>query len=171
MGGRGESVDYTEWKQTAINPLSIQLDDENPRIAAEGLSQEEIRLLLLEHEDVAKLAHKISQTRGVFPHDLLVIGSAGKKQVVFEGNRRIAALQMLLNPKLIPNSYADKLPRADAELRGRLASVPAVVAPDRQSADRLIAQIHALRLGRHGHRWQSIVTPIPAMRRDRPSAI
>jgi len=136
-------MDFSDWQQTAVNPLAVQLDDENPRIAAKGLDQAEIRELLLEHEGVADLAHKIIKAGGLFPHDLLIVGTLAERLTVLEGNRRIAALQMLLDPSLIPDAFRDKVPRADGDLRQRLQAVPAVLAPDRGAADHVIARIHA----------------------------
>lgn len=136
-------MDLSDWQQTTVNPLSILLDDENPRIEAVGMSQPAIRELLLEHEDVAKLAHQIVQVGGLFPHDLLIVTIVNDQLTVLEGNRRIAALQMLLDPTLIPKEYSDKVPRIDDATKGALENVAAVIAPDRRSADPLIAQIHA----------------------------
>lgn len=136
-------MDFVDWEQTTVNPLSVLLDDENPRIEAVGMTQPEIRQLLLEHEDVAKLAHKIARDGGLFPHDLLIVGFIEDQLTVLEGNRRIAALQMLLDPTLIPKNFSDKVPRIDDERKAQLEAVAAVVAPDRRSADHLIAQIHA----------------------------
>jgi hypothetical protein len=136
-------MNFADWPQAPVNPLTIQLDDENPRIAGSGLTQAEIRELLLEHEDVAKLSHSIVKNEGLYPHDLVIICSINGNKIVLEGNRRVAALQMLLNPNLIPDAYKDKMPRAEKPLQDRLRSIQAVTAPDRPSADHLIAQIHA----------------------------
>ncbi len=134
---------FSDWSRAEIDPLAIQLDDQNPRLAASGLSQEAIRELLLKHEDVAKLAHSIAKNDGLYPHDLLIISDIGGVSTVLEGNRRIAALQMLINPNLIPAAFKDKVPRLEETARKALRKIETVVAPDRKSADHLIAQIHA----------------------------
>jgi hypothetical protein len=107
------------------------------------MSQDDIRLMLLEHEDVMRLAHSIVRSDGVFPHDLLIVGDIDGSLTVLEGNRRVAAMQMLLDPSLIPEPFTSRFPRATDELREQLGSIEAVVAPDRHAADHLIAQIHA----------------------------
>lgn len=136
-------MDFSKWEQVTVNPLSVLLDDENPRLEAGGMDQKAIRELLLEHENVAELAHDIVRTGGLFPHDLLIVTTIDDQLRVLEGNRRIAALQTLLDPTLIPKEYSDKIPRINDTLKGELEAVPAVVAPDRKSADHVIAQIHA----------------------------
>ncbi|WP_422385509.1 hypothetical protein [Oceanicaulis alexandrii] len=134
---------YSEWPVEPVSPLIVLLDDENPRINAQGKDQSEIRELLLQAEQVTDLARSIASAGGLFPHDIIIVVEEAAGYRVLEGNRRIASLQLLLNRKLLPTKYEKSFPVADNELKKELSDIRVVVSPDRASADIIIAQIHA----------------------------
>ena len=65
---------------------------------------------------------------GYFEHEpLFVEKAAANKFVVIEGNRRLAAVQLLLDPDLRRRIKATDLPNIDADARKGLKTIPAIV--------------------------------------------
>ena len=111
-------------KNKTLRVGRLHLDPRNTRIPPAHRSEDERALIheLVEHEDVAKLAASISE-KGLFPNErLVVIPAKGRSFTVLEGNRRLAAIKLLLNPELAqkPSQVAPfrKLART-ADLLGR----------------------------------------------------
>jgi hypothetical protein len=101
----------TQWKTDSFDPKKLVLDRQNPRIEVpEGASQEQIRLKLLELEDVLDLARGIERNKGLFYGERIIVTEEEGKHVVLEGNRRVTACQMLLSPSLIPADFKTRFP-------------------------------------------------------------
>ncbi|WP_052121861.1 ParB N-terminal domain-containing protein [Gallibacterium anatis] len=78
----------------------LYLDSKNPRhIPIEN--QKEIIAFLIENEKIKPLAKDIAEKGLINPLDLVGITEENKKKIVLEGNRRICALKLLLNPLLV----------------------------------------------------------------------
>ena len=137
--------DFTQWSQRMASVVSLKLDAKNPRLPDTGreLEPREIVAQLLEHEDVLSLAQAIAE-QGFFPSEIL-IGVTTKEgtNVVIEGNRRLAALKLLISPELAPDNQQKRFQllkqRVDAK---RLREVPVVFAPSREAAAPLIMARH-----------------------------
>lgn len=137
---------------------SLLLDHKNARIPAERRSKDQRHLLyeLLQTEDVKGLAGSIARV-GLFPNELLVVMPADGdgRYVVLEGNRRLAAIKLLLNPDLAPTpslaTHFRKLAEK-ADLRN-LSQLNVVVVPDRLAAAPIIASLHTRESKR---RWSSL---------------
>ncbi len=86
-----------------LSPLNILLDPENPRLSPDeqGGTQPQLLAILLKRFKLVELGRSIASS-GFIPFDPLVGLQDGKKVTVLEGNRRVAALQLLLDPKLAP---------------------------------------------------------------------
>jgi len=135
------------------------LDTRNPRIeVADGASQDEIRLKLLDHEEVLELAREIDKHQGLFHGERIITVQEAGYQVVLEGNRRIAACQMLLNPALVPAPYRIRFPKATSETIENLRRIAADVAPSREVAEPILTK-------RHTERGAKPWTPVAKMRR------
>jgi hypothetical protein len=148
-----------EWKTLDLDPRKIILDVRNPRIeVAEGATQDEIRLKLLKLEDVLELARSIVRSDGLFHGERIITVVENGKHVVLEGNRRVAACQMLLNPALVPEEFTARFPDAPAELRPELRKVSADVSPDRLTAEPILTK-------RHTERGAKPWSPVAKMRR------
>lgn len=135
---------------------NLQLDPLNSRIPPERRSNNQRQLLhaLLEHEDVKGLASSISKL-GLFPSDRLIVEATGRQYTVLEGNRRLAAIKLLLNPELAPTDTSVKYFRrlaSKANLQ-QLGKVDVSVFPDRISAAPIIAALHT---GSAKKRWTSL---------------
>ena len=132
-----------KWEEIELNPLKIMLDAQNPRIEVAGnADQEEIRLKLLAHEDVVKLAIGIVEFGGLMPGERIIVCKENRKYVVVEGNRRTCACQLLLNPELVPDKFKKKFPIASQELKDAIVAIKADVAPDRDTAEPTITKRH-----------------------------
>ena len=132
-----------KWEETELNPLKIMLDAQNPRIEVAGdATQDEIRLKLLAHEDVVKLANGIVEFGGLMPGERIIVCKENRKHVVVEGNRRTCACQLLLKPELVPEKFKKKFPIASQELKYAISVIKADVAPDRDTAEPTITKRH-----------------------------
>lgn len=137
--------DYSTWPEKKLQPASLLLDPENPRIppSRKPFSQREIIAELVAHDKVYDLAREIAHG-GFDPVESLIgFDEDDGRTIILEGNRRLAALKLLRDPKLAP---AD-----DASRFERLASLPTaavpsrirvLLAPSREAAASLILRKH-----------------------------
>src|SRR5438067_11467451 len=88
---------------------TINLDAYNPRLAAneEGRSQPELLRIMAERFKLEELADSIIAS-GYRPFDPLIGATEEGRVVVLEGNRRIAAIKLLLNPEGAPISLRSR---------------------------------------------------------------
>lgn len=135
---------------------SLLLDAKNTRIPPDRRSENQRALLheLVEHEDVRGLAASIAKL-SLFPNERLVVMPTGRRFVVLEGNRRLAAIRLLLNPELAETSTQVRSFRALSATASlsELASVDVAVVPDRLVAAPIIAALHTREAKR---RWSSV---------------
>lgn len=148
-----------DWTEESFDPKKLQLDTQNPRIEVDpGTTQDEIRLKLLELEDVLDLARGIEKNEGLFYGERIICVAEGNKFVVLEGNRRVAACQMLLNPALVPASYKTRFPKVSAATKARIKAIPADVSPTRAAAEPILTK-------RHTEQGAKPWSPVAKMRR------
>jgi hypothetical protein len=137
--------DYTAWVEKQVAVTSLQLDPENPRIppTESPLAQAQILTELVKHDNIVPLAEDIVQ-QGYYPLESL-IGLEGDdgKTYILEGNRRLAALKLIINPQLAPQDAQKKIKTiaANATL-GLIKKVRVLYAPTREAAAPLIMQKH-----------------------------
>lgn len=137
-------IDYSKWDEKVMSVMGLALDPRNPRIPSGDQDLDERSLIdeLVRHEKVYELAKDISEN-GFFPVEALVAFADGSKNVVLEGNRRLAALKLLLNPDLAPLETAKKFKTLAAlSSTDSLKKVRVVFAPSREAAAPLIMQKH-----------------------------
>ncbi|MBA1363696.1 MAG: hypothetical protein V4793_01295 [Paraburkholderia tropica] len=148
-----------QWTTAELDPKKIQLDLRNPRIEIEPNSkQAEIRAKLLKFEDVLDLARGIVRNEGLFHGERIITAVEGGKHVVLEGNRRVAACQMLLDASLIPEEFVGRFPAAPPAVKATLRKVSADVAPNREAAEPVLTK-------RHTERSAKPWSPVAKMRR------
>ncbi|NJL73617.1 MAG: hypothetical protein HC888_19920 [Candidatus Competibacteraceae bacterium] len=86
-----------------IKVEDLHFDRHNPRLAEYAITnstpESEILVILWDIMDVLELVLSISAS-GFFPHEALIAAKEGGKFVVIEGNRRLAAVKVLLDPEL-----------------------------------------------------------------------
>ncbi|MCK4816306.1 hypothetical protein KA005_11105, partial [bacterium] len=92
---------------------------------------------------VYELAKSIADN-GFFPDEVIIVFRADESnRYVLEGNRRVAALKLLLNPEAAPEKYKRRFRILSRSLdRSLLKKVQAVVAPSREAATPIIIEKH-----------------------------
>ena len=105
----------------------LHLDTKNPRIqqVAEGLDESSILKILWSEFSVEELVLSIAQN-GYFQHEPLFAAEECEKLVVVEGNRRLAAVRILLDGDLRTELGADSLPTVSAEQADKLTRLPVI---------------------------------------------
>lgn len=120
-----------------LNPLELNLDPKNPRLRREeqGTGQERLLEIMIERFKLEELGESIV-TSGFVEFDPIIGCRGDEAIVVLEGNRRLAALKLLLRPELAPETKIDVWRRLSERLthdaRERLASINVLVFPDRR---------------------------------------
>lgn len=118
-----------------IDVSKLLLDSRNPRLAELGLSGDESQQRILEvmwqEMAVDELVYSIA-ANGYFRHEPLFAAKKGSKYVVVEGNRRLAAVMLLLDAGLRKTLRATGLPKAPKHIQEQIRTLPVVVT-DRES--------------------------------------
>ncbi len=121
----------------------LTFDRQNPRLPEFDLgaeaTDEEIVRLLWERMDVREIAMSIAAS-GFFSHEPLIVALEETKNVVIEGNRRLAATKLLANPSL-SRKLKISVPEIDDGARERLNQLPAMLA-SREAAWRYLGFKH-----------------------------
>jgi len=118
-----------------INTDTLHFDHLNPRLAeygiGDGLSESEILDILWEAMDVMELVQSISAS-GFFEHEALIVATEDGRDVVIEGNRRLAAVKVLRNPELAAEK-GWQVSKLTAAARKKLDALPAIRATREES--------------------------------------
>jgi hypothetical protein len=127
----------------------LVLDSRNPRIVpSEALDPKELIKQLIDHEGVLELVRSISST-GYLPNEPVVAVKERGKMVVVEGNRRVAACKLLLDPSLAPEAMQDRVRTLAGSVdKKAITKVPTIVAPTRESTTHLLIARHTRSLHR-----------------------
>ena len=120
-------MDTEEIKMMKVSDLVFDL--KNPRLVEFDLSanatEEDVIQILWEAMDVREVMLSIAAS-GFFRHEPLIVAEEHGKNVVIEGNRRLAAVRILLKPALAEPLKAD-IPVITAEAKAALAELPTVL--------------------------------------------
>ncbi len=116
------------FEQKLLNVADLEFDRKNPRLAEYGIEPTtkdlEILKTLWEAMDVMELVQSIAAS-GFFQHEPLIVSKEDGKNIVIEGNRRLAALKVLLNPAIAKESGWE-IPKISEKARKDLESVPVI---------------------------------------------
>lgn len=106
----------------------LAFDLKNPRLSEHdlGVTPEDTDIIrfLWEAMDVRELVMSIAAS-GYFPHEPIIVVYENEKNVVIEGNRRLAAVKLLLDLELAQNLGLD-IPPITEEARRSLREIPVV---------------------------------------------
>lgn len=106
----------------------LHFDHRNPRLAEYGIDdntlEPEILKVLWEAMDVRELVQSIAAS-GFFPHEALIVTEEKGKLVVIEGNRRLAAVKVLINEQLAKDNGWE-VPTLSSKARADLEQIPAI---------------------------------------------
>ena len=135
---------------------NLLLDPQNTRIPTAQQTDDQRALLheLVAHEKVWELAKSIASI-GLFPTERMVVMPHGRKYIVLEGNRRLAAIKLLFTPELAQTSPdVRKYKRLARQMDlTPLTSIEVFVVENRLAAARIIAALHT-KPARHS--WKPI---------------
>lgn len=138
-------IDYSSWKPTSEYLVTdLQLDKNNPRIPVNlsEASQIDIIGIMVERYNILPLAESIAKN-GFEPREQMVVVLEHDRPVVVEGNRRLTALKLLINPSLAPLKVRHKYQTLHDQIKISAISNPSVlVAPNRESTDIMILNKH-----------------------------
>ena len=105
----------------------LTFDLKNPRLPefdlTDNATETEVIKVLWEAMDVREIVMSIAAS-GFFPHEPLIVTHEGEKNVVIEGNRRLAAVKVLLNPSV--TGMEVDLPDITEDARKALQELPTV---------------------------------------------
>ena len=146
----------TKKKQTTtVDPSTLVLDLENPRLAQNDISgkitEREVIEYLVTHADLAELVQSIS-ANGYLDFEPLVVMKAGKKMqlTVIEGNRRVAAIKLIHDP-ILAKELGITVPELDHDVLSTLRSATAIEVENRDEARQYIGFKHI----NGPHKWDS----------------
>lgn len=147
MSDTSESNEQAEWIELPSVPVtSILLDDENARISwmeESEISQTALIKAMWDRHKVRNLVDSIRRS-GFYVHEKIIVIETGENQyTVVEGNRRLTALKVILNPDLAPIIKKDFLLEAHESLASKISRIPVVLAPSREAAYPIIVDKHA----------------------------
>lgn len=107
----------------------LDFDRSNPRLVEFGINEDtgedEILETLWEAMDAEELAVSMA-INGYFSHEPVIIAKEGGKNIVIEGNRRLTALKVLLNPS-IADDHGWSIPETTPEILESLRLIPGYV--------------------------------------------
>ncbi len=113
----------------SIEVKELDFDRKNPRLIEYGIksnaTDEDLLKVLWETMDVMEIVQSIAAS-GFFPHEALIIAEEAGKNIVIEGNRRLAALRVLLDPAIAENN-GWTVPAIDEAIKMQIESVPCIV--------------------------------------------
>lgn len=120
-----------ETKYPRVEVPKLLLDARNPRLAEFGIGLEATQFELLEtlwkEMAVEEVAMSIAYS-GYFEHEPLFVEEAEKgRYVVIEGNRRLAAVKLLLDAELRKRLRATNLPTITKDEAERISELPVVL--------------------------------------------
>lgn len=106
----------------------LEFDRDNPRLVEFNVNanttEEEIIQILWEAMDVREVMMSIASS-GFFPHEPLIVTKEKGGNVVIEGNRRLAAVKILLRPD-IAKSYAPNISEILEDAKAAPTELPTV---------------------------------------------
>lgn len=93
-----------------VKVSELTFDLNNPRLPefdlTDNSTEADVMKVLWEAMDVEELVMSIAAS-GFFPHEPLIVAKEDGKNIVIEGNRRLAAVKVLLNPEIAADLKAD----------------------------------------------------------------
>ncbi len=137
-------MNYKNWKENNLAPAKLTLDKLNPRLPDMGKSPSEINIIqeLVENDKVYELAQSITKN-GYLPGEYVFVCKENGKTIVVEGNRRVAACKLLINPDIAPSAFRSRFRSLinGFDING-IATLPVIMAPSRNVLAPLIVSKH-----------------------------
>lgn len=137
-------IDYSQWSKKKLSITKLRLDIDNPRLSdsTRKLSQNQIIDYLINKEKVVELAENILNN-GYFLNESPIVVKENNKYHVLEGNRRVAALKIIINPDLISSTtQRRKIKTLVKSTTLALDKIEVIISPNREDADTIIINRH-----------------------------
>lgn len=113
-----------------FSPDELYFDEKNPRLVEMGyaadVSEEEILKTLWYAMDVREIVLSIAAS-GFFSIDPIIVDKSSGKNIVIEGNRRLAAVRIIRNPEKYRSIIEEDIPKVDPEKVRSTDTLPAAV--------------------------------------------
>lgn len=138
------------WKDDVVDVEKLELDLQNPRLPKHVRDQNDItqvRNYLMDKEDVLRIARNIANN-GYHRSAVAIVCKENGRTIVLDGNRRLAACQLLLKPELATNARDKKELEELNKITNKqeLKKVKIAIAPSRKEAEKEIWDIHVNQL-------------------------
>ena len=141
MAKSKEKPNYGDWPKPKVKVTDLFLDPENIRLGLELKSSQEALINdLFSNEKAMRVLESIASD-AFFPDEMPVVIKEGKKYIVIDGNRRLAALKVLGRPEIVPtkeNAVRELIKTTGPALK----EIQVVVAPSRDSVSQFLASKH-----------------------------
>jgi hypothetical protein len=136
--------DYSTWEKGDLKTEVLLLDALNPRIpqSEKKLSQKDLIEILVQYDDACDLAKNIVHN-GYIPIESLIGVRENGNIVVVEGNRRLVACKLLINPDLAPVEFRSRFRSLSERIdKSTINKLEVQIAPTREAAMPYIAAKH-----------------------------
>ena len=143
------------WEDKEEDVKNLYLDLKNPRIPKKNrINESSVLGYLLEYENVLEIAKNIAK-EGYHHSAISIVCEENGKKIVLDGNRRLAACKLLLNPKLSLKKNHIKIFESlqSSVNKNDFKNIKVTIAPNRDSAEKEIWDIHLNSLMK---KWQVI---------------
>lgn len=136
MKQSGQTSNEDKWKPGPIPVDDLRLDAKNPRLILynidENASQDEITQVLWERMAVEEVALSIAKN-GYWDYETIFVAEENGRNVVIEGNRRLAAIKILLDGNLRRKLKLADFPSLSSQDRKKIEKgLPAIVLAKRE---------------------------------------
>lgn len=114
------------------------LDPKNPRLSGDTYTvadQDKILKRLWNEFNVSEITDSIFASQEFWKHEPLIAAREDGKLVVIEGNRRLAAVKLLLSPALQKKIEATGIPKITETLIRKLSELPVIESPRKKVWD------------------------------------
>ena len=123
----------------------LNFDHKNPRLIEFGVKQntppEEIFQTLWDEMAVEEIVLSIAAS-GFLDYEPLIVIKQNGKNIVIEGNRRLAAVKAILTAGYLEQHGSANIPKISAEIKKQLMTLPVLHADNREAAWRFIGFKH-----------------------------
>lgn len=139
-------TDYSKWATDKLKISNIDIDSFNPRLSSSetNLSQNELLNEMVTKYRIYDLAKSITQD-GYFPDKRIIVfrESKSKQFTVLEGNRRVTAIKILLNPDILESNEIEKFRKLSNLIdKKQIEEIDVVIAPSREAANPILFKEH-----------------------------
>lgn len=145
-------------KTTTVGIKNIYLDLNNPRYVEQKSESDAINYLV-SNEDIKQLAKNIAEIGGTSPIELMALVPHPKVKnsyVTAEGNRRLCALKLLLDPDKAKNKKdKDYFKKLKDGMKSKITDIPAIIFASFELARPWVELRHDPQTGVGAKRWDA----------------